>query len=340
MKRQIILLFAILGIIAGLRAQDPIFSQFYAAPLQLSPAFAGNSYAPRVALNYRNQWPGLGSPYVTYAASYEQLFEPLNSGLGVMILADDAGDGIYKTTDFSLHYAYRLNIGDEFFAKFGTEFGGTQVNLDWNKLIFADQIDRIDGPMPGGVALPTDEERPEDLAITYFDVGAGVLFYNPNFYAGISGKHLNRPGTGFINFNETLESGLPVRWSIHAGGQITLQKGNRIQWPVFISPNATYIWQGDFGQIDAGAYLGFGKFFAGAWYRHAMSNSDAVIGSVGVQQGIFKIGYSMDVTVSDLAQEGTGGPHEISFIINFADSPAFQSRLRKSRHNDCFRLFR
>ncbi|MEL7160766.1 MAG: type IX secretion system membrane protein PorP/SprF, partial [Bacteroidota bacterium] len=39
----------------GLQAQDPMFSQFYAAPLRLNPALAGVSTAPRVALNYRTQ---------------------------------------------------------------------------------------------------------------------------------------------------------------------------------------------------------------------------------------------------------------------------------------------
>lgn len=340
MKRHILLILCLIGGLATLQAQDPIFSQFYAAPLQMSPAFAGNSYAPRIALNYRNQWPGLGSPYVTYSASYEQMFEEFNSGIGLLLMADDAGDGIYKTTNFSLAYSYRLNITKETFAKFGTQFGGSQINLNWDKLLFADQIDRISGPSPGGVGLPTGEIKPADLAISYFDVGAGVLFYGPTFYAGISGKHLNTPGTGFINFNENLESGLPIRWSIHGGAQIELQERNRLQPGIFISPNAALIWQGDFAQLNVGAYVGFGMFFAGAWYRHANTNPDAAIGLVGVQKDIYKFGYSMDFTVSGLAAEGTGGSHEVSLVINFADSKLFQRQLRKQRHNDCFRLFR
>ena len=37
-------------------AQDPSFTQFYANPLYLNPAFAGTARCPRLNLNYRNQW--------------------------------------------------------------------------------------------------------------------------------------------------------------------------------------------------------------------------------------------------------------------------------------------
>ncbi|MGM0478992.1 MAG: type IX secretion system membrane protein PorP/SprF, partial [Bacteroidota bacterium] len=35
------------------RAQDPQFSQFYANPIYLNPAFAGSHGCPRFAANYR-----------------------------------------------------------------------------------------------------------------------------------------------------------------------------------------------------------------------------------------------------------------------------------------------
>ena len=41
------------------KAQDPEFTQFYANPLYLNPAFAGSARCPRIVMNYRNQWPGM-----------------------------------------------------------------------------------------------------------------------------------------------------------------------------------------------------------------------------------------------------------------------------------------
>jgi len=52
-------------------AQDPQFTQFYANPLYLNPAFAGTARCPRVTMNYRNQWPVLTGTFVITSASYD-----------------------------------------------------------------------------------------------------------------------------------------------------------------------------------------------------------------------------------------------------------------------------
>ena len=98
--------------------------------------------------------------------------------------------------------------------------------------------------------------------------------------------------------------------------------------------------QGDFGQINVGAYAGLGMFFLGGWYRHGFANPDAIMGLAGFQQGIIKVGYSYDWTISELANANGGGTHEISLIINLDNLPGVQRRLRARRYNDCLQLFR
>jgi type IX secretion system PorP/SprF family membrane protein len=329
-----------LGIFCGLQAQDPVFSQFYAAPAQLNPALTGVTLAPRISLNYRNQWPGLNA-YLTYAATAEQFVAPLNSGFGLTVMGDDQGEGLIKTTQVKGRYSYRLRVNDEFFVKIGVEAGFQQSNYDWDRFVFLDQLDKLNGPLdPSGGLNPTMEQRPESTSVTLFDVGAGLVAYTPRFYGGFSLRHLTQPEDGLLRVNDQITDGLPLLYSLHMGTEITLREGNNRKAGSFISPNVLVIRQANFGQINAGAYGGLGAFFLGAWYRHAWGNPDALILLGGVRYGIFKIGYSYDMTVSQLATAPSGGSHEISLILNFEQSEAFRKKQRNTRYNDCFQLFR
>lgn len=344
MKRQILRLtiFLLFGT-AVLHAQDPMFSQFYSTPLVLNPAFAGTTYAPRISASYRNEWPTIAdngnTAYSTYAVSYEQFVPALNSGFGLLVLADNAGGGLIKTTDFSAAYAYRIDVNDEFHIKLGINAGFRQSNVAWDKLVFLDQLDPVTGAVdPLGNPNPSNEIRPEELNKTIFDVGTGLLAYGSQFYGGISLQHLTTPDEGFLNVNTGLTNGLPLRLSLHGGAQFIVKEGNKRQPASFISPNILFLKQGDQGQVNLGAYYSMGLVFAGGWYRHAFSNSDAIIALVGFQYDIFKIGYSYDYTVSALSP--SGGSHEISLVINLDNSKNLQRKRFAERYNDCFKIFR
>lgn len=313
-------------------AQDPIFSQFYAAPLQMNPAFAGTAQAPFIAANYRMQYPSFasGAAYSTFAVSYDQALNRSNSAIGFSVMTDDAGQGILKKTFASAIYSYKVNIREDIQAKIGVEAGLIQSNLDWDKLRFLDQIDPITGfenPRPSA------EVRPTELNRTLFDISTGFLLNAKNFYVGLSGKHLATPNEGFLNVNQNLRVGLPIRWSLHSGYEITIREGNRRHPKVFVTPSVLAVKQGDFVQVVAGAYAGFGPLFTGAWYRQTASNPESLIFTVGFRQEYFKIGYSYDFPVGGLGSL-TGGSHELSFTVNLDPSP------KRYDLNDCYQMFR
>lgn len=320
----------IIGSASRAIAQDPMFTQYYATPVLLNPAFSGNTLAPRVALIYRDQWHNVPNAYSTFGASYDQFFEKFNSGIGVTLMADQAGDGIYKTNNANITYAYRVKTRNDVALKIGIDLGVGQTSLDWNKLVFLDMID----PLNGNIGGTTQETAPTSLQRTYADLGAGFVAYSKKFYAGLSMKHLNSPNTNFLNANNNVNLGLPIRYTLNTGYEIVLKENRKHKATAYITPNILFVKQGRFGMINASVQGGLNNLFGGIGFRHALRNSDAVLINVGMQKGIFKIGYSHDITINGLPN--SWGAHELSVVLNFDE---LYDR-RKPNYLDCFRFFR
>lgn len=310
-------------------AQDPIFSQFYAAPLQLNPAFTGSSHAPRVGMAYRNQWTGFNNAYRTYAAFYEQTIERLNTGIGFNIEGDDAGNGILRTLRASALFSYRLQLTEHLAIKIGAEAGVHQTALDWDKLIFPDQLDPLQGPV-----ITTSELRPDLTNKSLIDLSAGFLAISQRFWLGLGLKHLNTPDQGLLLINDNLARGLPIRYTISGGMELPLGRSNKGGMSSFMSPNLLFALQGPYRQVNVGAYLAVGPLFGGAWFRHTLSNVDAAIFLVGFRQDMFKLGFSYDMTLSQLASRA-GGTYEVTLGLFFD-----RGRKRPLDWNDCGKMFR
>jgi type IX secretion system PorP/SprF family membrane protein len=287
---------------AQIFAQDPTFTQFYANPLYLNPAFAGSHGCPRFSLNYRNEWPRLSANYVTYSASYDQYSKNISGGIGVLATHDQQGVGTITTSMLGLIYSYHLQLGRKWKMMFGARASWYQKSLDWSKCTFGDMID----PRRGFIYATGDVQRGGSRG--FFDASAGALVFNKHFFAGASWHHMNRPNESMIIGN----SPLPWRFTGHLGAEIRLGAKSKYSDPTSIMPNIIYQYQNGFQELNVGTYIKYGSFNAGVWYR----NRDAFILTVGINTGKFKIGYSYDVTVSTLNNNTTRGSHEISMGLN------------------------
>ena len=283
-------------------AQDPTFTQFYANPIYLNPAFAGSHGCPRFSLNYRNEWPNLSGNYTTYSASYDQHLKSISGGLGVLLTHDEQGQGTIKTTMLGLIYSYHLKVTRKFSLRFGAQAAYYQKSLDWSKLTFGDMID----PRKGFIYDTGDQPRGGNA--NYFDASAGFVGYTQNFFFGLTAHHLNQPDESMIKGN----SFTPIRYTAHMGAEIKLGSKSRYNNVTSILPNIIYQYQNGFQEINIGTYIKYSNFTFGAWFR----NKDAFILSLGINTGNFKIGYSYDVTVSRLNNGVSGGSHEISLGLN------------------------
>jgi type IX secretion system PorP/SprF family membrane protein len=287
-------------------AQDPAFSQFYANPLYLNPAFAGafNEGCPKTTLNYRDQWPGIGRTYVTYSVSYDQHIDGIGGGLGIIVAQDRSGAGNLNTSHASLLYSYHLEVNKEFSIKAGFEASYRMISLDWSKLTFGDMID----PKYGFI-YPTNEDIANNAtSVNFPDFSAGFVGYSENIFFGFAAHHLTQPNQGFIS-----ESQLPTKLTAHIGGNIPLSRYSRNT--TIISPNFLYQKQQDFQQFNYGLYVNRGPIVGGLWARHSVKNVDSFILMVGLIQEAFKFGYSYDITLSNLKNSNTLGAHELSFTL-------------------------
>ena len=299
------------GFTGKVYAQDPEFTQFYANPLYLNPAFAGAARCPRFVLNYRNQWPGITGSFITYSASYDQHVDALSGGIGMLVTHDEAGyANIIATSTFAGMYAYQLNVTRQFTFKAGFQVMYHQKSVDWSKLNFGDMID----PRRGFVWNTQEVEQLSRRS--NIDLSAGLLGFTKFYYAGFAVHHLTEP-------DEALHTGpakLPMKFTGHAGAVIPMGYsggGPRRVLENSISPNIMFQKQQDFTQLLLGMYVNKGPIVGGLWYRGAL---DAFIALIGFQQGVFKAGYSYDVTVSKLSNQ-TAGAHELSMTLQFECRP-------------------
>jgi len=311
MKRLIACLIYLSGWLSAI-AQDPQFSQYYAAPLYLNPAFTGTTQDHRFIANYRNQWPNAARGFVTYAFSYDYNLYQYNSGIGFMATVDQAGTAGMKSSQLNFLYSYKWNISSKWVVSAGLNFGYAFRSVDMNKLVFGDQL-QFDSD--GNV--PSDDPALDNLNTTsYFDFNTGALVYNKNFWFGFSASHLNTPNRSLLDE----ESLIPIKTSFHGGVRIPLYVGPFKKDHISVlSPSFVYKRQGQFDQLDLGLHFLYDPVMIGLWYRgipiqqNVKDNisQDAIVLVLGFQFEKLEIGYSYDFTVSELGPM-SGGSHEIA----------------------------
>jgi len=303
-----------------LAAQDPELTQFYAAPVYTNPAMAGtavcaNGAAGRVNINYRNQWPSLPGTFRSYSLSWDQHIPSIGGGLGAMVFHDVAGSGLLTSTTVSGVYSYMLPLGrgkNAAVMRFGLQGALAFKSLDWNRLRFGDQI----VPTQGFVNM-TGEQKPSQ-SISYPNFNAGMMIYNSKFYGGFAAHNITQPNWSFYDNPDEI---LPIRYTVHAGGNIKYG-GNRFTEDN-ISPNALFMVQRNFTQLNLGFYANRGPLVTGLWFRQTFGNyntSDAIILLVGFRKDRFKFGYSYDFTVSD-GRSAIPSSHEVSAAIDWCVPP-------------------
>lgn len=336
MKKLLIYIITIATLIAArthtAEGQIIQFSQFYAAPLFLAPSYAGDCYGSRVSLNYRNQWPEVGT-FNTYALAYDQRLPKLNSGVGLMVLRDEAGEGSLALTTIDICYSWQTNITREWIVKPGIGFKYNQRSVDFEKLIFGDMINEL-----GLVENATNEHAPMTRK-PYLDMQVSCIASSDKYWGGISVDHLLRPKASLYDddsYHENMKITLTGGAKIYVGAPQTATKGRQSRDDMqHISFTLLYDFTKQADNLSLGAYWHKDPFTLGCWLRgipvavraESYSNLDALTVMLGYKIFNLRIGYSYDFTIGHLLSS-TGGSHELSVQYEFR--PKAKSKKRHS----------
>lgn len=316
--RKLIVLGCSLLLTGLLKAQDPHFSQFFASPLTLNPAFTGKFDGSwRLAANHRDQWPSIPKAYVTTSASFDfpilkkRIPENDIFGVGLSGVMDASANNILKLNYGSLSMSYHKALNESGYSTIGAGFQATysSLSLDVNKLTFEDMLRQ------NGFTGSTSDIITNGNNQSYFDINAGMLFSTStngenNFYLGASMYHINRPKVGFKDKNWFLTG----RITGHGGGSIPLSD------LLTVHTSVIYQMQNKASETTLGAALAANlnrdasnpaSVYIGSWMRL----NDAIIPYVGLEFGGLRIGATYDINISDLkAATASRGGSEISII--------------------------
>ncbi len=151
----------------SLTAQDAQRHHFRGHESDYNPAFTGQTGASRLTAAFSGQWDSNGNPgnnarnYSSRSISYEEGLPCFFFDYGLFARTDTEGDGGLTTDEFGGRLAIAVPILKQYRnptlnlrAGFGLTRG--QRRIDYNSLLFLDQLDQFYGPVDeNGAANPT-----------------------------------------------------------------------------------------------------------------------------------------------------------------------------------------
>jgi type IX secretion system PorP/SprF family membrane protein len=304
-------------------SQDPHFSQFFAAPATVNPAYTGVfDGVARINTNFRQQWTNLGSPYTTGFASFDlkclrnNAFEQNPFNVGVQLLSDRTLKGAFTANFMGASASYHIPLNREGNQSLGIGLSGSygKRNVDFSRLASGSQF------TSGGfdLTLPSGEIALERME-PFFAFNAGMVYtYNNReegtfFDLGFGVFNVNQPSqTILYDQNEVV----PMRFT----GQANLQR--YIQSDIILDVRLLYQNQRGVDYLAGG--MAVSKLLneedesslvgAGCWYR----TGDAITPHVFLEYQRIRIGYTYDIQINDIRKEvRPGNSSELSLQLRF-----------------------
>lgn len=284
---------ALIAAVAGasMAQQDPQFTQFMFDRLSINPGSAGITGNMCATLLLRQQWTGFDGAPKTGLFNFQTPISKISSGVGLSVYFDDLGQE--KTTIGRLSYSYHKTVG---VAKLGIGlYAGLTSRSLGSKWIAVDDVS-LDDAIPDNGASASG-----------FDAGLGLFYEHPKFYIGLSSTQLPETKLDAVSIQNARHYYVQAGYRYKINDQETHQ----------LLPNLLIKSDAASTQFDINLTYMYNKM---VWLGVSYRMEDAVAPMIGYQyeaasgKSAFKIGYSYDVTTSELKNYSSGS-HEV--MLNY-----------------------
>lgn len=210
----------------------------------------------------------------------------------------------YSVSKTNLHYIYRTQLTYNWTFNPSLSIGYGNSSLDYNNLVFEDQIDVFTGSIAGVSIDPVNING----NINYFDLAAGFTIHNnDNLFFGFNAKHLNTPDT---SFNSIANNKKDLLLSLQAGYEYDINPYGQGILPSFsyLCLFNSFTMQGSKSRIDLYQELVLGNISIGI-NQHVNNYEGISFSELGTSVGIFvqqvEFGVNYSFDMGDTSPKGS-----------------------------------
>lgn len=308
MKRYIVLLCGLLCCVVFVRAQfDPQIGQYMFMRSVYNPAAVGEGDLMRVYGSHRMQFTGIMDAPMTTNFSFSSPFVigKTSHAAGVRFMNDRFG--LFSNQSFYAEYAYRIKLGKGYLSV-GADLGFINLSFAVDSVNLKDVADLV---KDHAYHNATDNAIPEasgqnGVSGMGFDLGVGVYYSTPTWWAGVSYGHVTQPR---LQWSDKAE--VEVRGTFYAAGGYNWRLRDK-KW--VLMPSAML--QTDFAGWDVNLTM-----LAQLNNRYRFGLGYRIAGSVNILLGMdiingLQVGYTYELPANGLIRESYGS-HELYLAYGF-----------------------
>ena len=289
--RKLITIISLIMIIGSVSAQlDPLYNQYQFNQLMINPAYAGIYDRFSASLISRLNWVGIDGAPVTNTVTVQSAFRNGSAGLGLLLIDDRLG--VNKNTETSITGSYNIQFEDSKLAM-GIQGGFINYGYDLSKLTL-DYVD--DTRLTTGLDNYTEP-----------NFGAGIMYMNPVFFAGLSIPRLRE-----LNVDDGVANSTRYKRHYYMTAGYFYEASHLTQYK--ITSLVRYVENGDISvDVSVSTFLDQ-VIWAGLTARDL--KHFGLFMNLSIKENL-KLGYAFELPTNSLII-GNYGTHEISIAFDTA----------------------